>query len=91
MVEKEFGHEGEVFTIDWVLHSIHLKHGNFCFLVSIYFISRWMMQRTRFAVSFQLFYQGKETQTKFAHIQTVYVVIVNRVGAIVPGFRHVLS
>lgn len=52
MVKEEFGEEGEVFTVDWVLIPINLEHSHCVFFISVDFISRRMEQWTTLTVTF---------------------------------------
>lgn len=49
------------------------------------------MQRTGFAVSFELFYRHKETKAKFTNVKAIYVMVVNRIRTVIPSLRHVFS
>ncbi len=91
MIEEKFRHEGQILTIDWVFGTINLKNCHLLLLIAVNLIPRRVIKWTRLTVTFQFLRQSEEIKTKLANIQTVDVMIVNWVGAVVPSFRHVLS
>ncbi len=91
VIQEKFRHKGQILTINWILHPVHLKNGYFHLLISIYFIPRRVIKGARLTVSPQFLDQCKETKAKFANIKTIHIMVVNWIGTIVPGFRHILS
>ena len=48
VVEEELREEGQILAVNWVFVAIHLKHGQFLFLVSVDLITWRVSKRTNF-------------------------------------------
>ena len=91
MVQKQFGQEGKVFTVDRIFIAINLKHSHIILLISIDFISGRVEQRAYLGVTFEFYFQTEEREAEVADIKAIEVVVVDWVGTKVPGVSGIFA
>jgi hypothetical protein len=86
VVQEELREERQVLAVDWVFITVHLENGHFALLIAVDLISGGVEEGADLAVLTQFNFQCEEAETEIAGVEAVEVVVVDRIGAEVPGF-----
>lgn len=68
VVEKELRQKGQIFTVNWILVTIDLENCYTVFFITIDLISWGMEKWANLWVSFELDFEGEETQTEITNV-----------------------
>lgn len=91
MVEEQFGEEGQVLAVDRVLAAVDFEHGHLVFLVAVDLVAGGVVEGADFGVAPQFHLQGEEAEAEIADVEAIEVVVVDGVGAEVPGVSRVFA
>ena len=91
VVEEELREEGQVLAVDRVLVAVDLEDRHLVLLVAVDLVAGRVEERAVLRVPVQLDLEREEAQAEVADVEAVQVVVVDRVGAEVPGVSGVLA
>lgn len=85
MVEKQLAQQTQILAIHRILQPINLKHSHLLLLIPIHLVPWRMEQWALLRMSLQLLLQVEERQAELTNVEAVAIVIVDRIGGVVPG------
>lgn len=91
MVQKQLGEVAQVLAVGRIFVAIDLKHSELSLVVLVYLVAWRVYEGAELHVVSKLAFVHVETQTEFAVVQTVDVVVAVRIGGVVPGFCCVFA
>ena len=91
VVEEELGEEGQILTVNGVFVAVDLEDCHLVFLVAVDLISGRVEEGAILRVAVELDLKGEEAEAEVADVEAVEVVVVDGVGAEVPGVSGVLA
>ena len=91
VIEEEFGEECQILTVDGIFVAINFEHGEFFLFVPVDLVTRRVGEGADFRVPLELGVEGEEAEAEIADVEAVEAVVVDGVGAEVPGISGVFA